>query len=186
MKEYSGQTSIHIAAAPHMLYEYLSDFTRHPEWSSNLSQVTQITDGATRVGTKFKTAEGPPPVPALVKLNMMRGFIQGVLAGAKPYSIAEITALEPDRRIAWQAGIPHGDGYFNRAEWEFILEPRDGGTQLTQRFHYFPQTGAAEQMVGAAGVNGIAQACAVNLQRLKRVVEQKLANPTPVGLVQNA
>src|SRR5688500_6698355 len=100
MKEYSGQTSIQIAATPQALYEYLKDFTRHPEWSSNLSKVAKITDGAVQVGTRFKTAEGPPPVPPLVKLNMMRGFIRGVLSGAKSYSIAEITSLEPDHSIA--------------------------------------------------------------------------------------
>jgi hypothetical protein len=171
MKEYSGQISIELVAAPRALYEYLKDFTRHPEWSSNLSRVTKITTGAVQVGTRFKSVEGPPPVAPLVKLNMMRGFIKGVLSGAKAYSIAEITALDPDRRIAWSAGIPLGDGFFNRADWEFLLEPRGTATQLTQRFLYLPQTSAAEQMVGAAGANGIHQACSTNLQNLKRVVE---------------
>ena len=165
-------SSFAYAVAPRALYEYLQDFTRHPEWSSNLSHVEKMTDGAVRVGTRFKTSEGPPPVPPLVKLNMMRGFITGVLSGAKAYSIAEITALEADNRIAWAAGIPLGDGFFNRAEWEFIFEPRGNGTQLTQKFRYLPQTRAAEQMIGAAGENGITQACAVNLEKLKRVAEQ--------------
>jgi hypothetical protein len=173
MKEYSGQNSIQIAAAPHALYEYLKDFTRHPEWSSNLSKVTKITAGPVQVGTRFKTAEGPPPVSPFVKLNMMRGFIRGVLSGAKSYSIAEITALEPTRSICWSAGIPLGDGFFNRADWEFTFLPRRDGTQLTQCFRYLPQTSAAEQMVGAAGVNGIQQACSVNLQNLKQVMESQ-------------
>ncbi len=172
MNEISGETSILIAASPHALYEYLSDFTRHPEWSSNLSKVEPLSQGMARVGMQFKTSEGPPPVSPMMKLNMMRGFVRGVLAGAKPYSIAEITALETDARIAWRAGIPYGDSFFNRAEWEFTFEVRPNGTQVTQRFHYFPQTAAAEQMIGAAGVEGITQACAVNLLRLKRVLEK--------------
>jgi hypothetical protein len=59
---------------------------------------------------------------------MMIYFISGVTSGAKPYSEAEITALEPGRRIAWRAGIPKGTGFFNLAEWEFILEPRGQDT----------------------------------------------------------
>ncbi len=180
-QDYSGETSIYIAVAPHVLYEYLQDFTRHPEWSSNLARVEKISDDAVGVGARFKTSEGAPPVPPFVKLNMMRGFIRGVLSGAKAYSIAEITALEQNKRIAWHAVIPFGDGFFNRAEWELVFEPRGNGTQLTQRFHYMPQTRAAEQMIGAAGEHGITQACAVNLERLKRVVEQKKPNPQSVA-----
>ena len=98
----------------------------------------------------------------------------GVLSGAKPYSVAEITALEPDRSISWSAGIPFGNGFFNRANWEFTFVSHGDGTQLTQHFHYLPQTSAAEQMISAAGVNGIQQACSVNLQNLKQVIESQI------------
>jgi hypothetical protein len=103
---------------------------------------------------------------------MMVYFIRGVVSGAKSYSVAEITALEPGRRIAWTAGIPEGDGYFNAAEWEFSLEPAGQSTRLTQRFTYRPQEQAAARMVGAAGKVGIERACAVNLGRLKARLEQ--------------
>src|SRR5262245_28929701 len=112
MESIQGEVEQLIALPHSVLYAYLLDFTRHPEWSSNLSSVRTITPGPMRVGTIFRTQEGPPPVPFLTKLRMMRHFIGGLLSGAKPYSQAEITDLEPGRRIAWRAGVPRGDGYF--------------------------------------------------------------------------
>jgi uncharacterized membrane protein len=175
MTEIKGATSIIVQAPPHVIYDYLLDFTRHPEWVSNLRRVEQVSPGPVGVGTKFKTSEGPPPVPRLTKMKMMGGFIVGLITGAKPYSIAEITALEPGQRIAWHAGIPRGAGYFNRAEWEVVLAPHQHATRVTQRFRYLPQTAAARQMIGAAGVAGIEKACAINLERLKRIIEQRHA-----------
>jgi hypothetical protein len=43
---------------------------------------------------------------------------------------------------------------------------------LTQRFRFQPQTATAARMIGAAGEGGIAQACAVSLQRLKTDLEK--------------
>lgn len=172
MNEYKGQVAITIQAPAQQVYDYLADFRRHPEWVDNLSQVTQLSTGPIGVGTTFKTQEGPPPVTSrLEKLRMMVHFVAGVLGGARPYSEATITALEPHRRIAWQAGIPQGAGFFNFAEWEFVLEPEGSATRLTQRFHWKPQNPTAEHMVGAAGAAGLERACAVSLAQLKRRLE---------------
>jgi hypothetical protein len=177
METIQGETELLIRVSEMALYTYLLDFPRHPEWSSNLSKVSQITPGPIGVGTRFRTQEGPPPVPLLAKVRMMRHFIGGLLRGAKPYSQAEITALEPGQRIAWRAGVPRGAGYFNLAEWEFLLQPQGAGTKLIQRFCYRPQTSGAARMIATAGVDGITRACAVNLARLKTVAEQKLVQP---------
>jgi len=134
-----------------------------------------VTPGPIGVGTIFRTQEGPPPVLRLTKLRMMRHFIGGLLRGAKPYSRAEITALEPEQRIAWRAGVPRGEGYFNLAEWELIFQPQGKETRQIQRFCYRPQTPGAARMISTAGVEGITRACAFNLARLKAVAEQKLA-----------
>lgn len=175
METIQGETELGIRAPSAALYAYLLDFTRHPEWASNLSRVRQITPGPIGVGTVFRTQEGPPPGPLLTRLRMMRHFIGGLLRGAKPYSRAEITALEPDRRIVWRACVPRGEGYFNLAEWEFILQPQGEATRLIQRFCYRPQTTGAARMIGTAGVDGLTRACAVNLARLKTIAEQSLA-----------
>jgi uncharacterized membrane protein len=171
MPEYQGQSTITIEAPIDRVYAYLADFRKHPEWAKNLSKVTQVTPGPIAVGTVFKTQEGVPPVRVGQKVKMMMSFMQGLLGGAKPYSEATITALESPGCIAWQAGIPKGAGFFNFAEWEFVLEALGNATHLTQRFHWKPQTPTAERMVSAAGVEGLENAVAVNLTRLKRRLE---------------
>jgi hypothetical protein len=102
---------------------------------------------------------------------MMVHFMRGVFSGGKTYSIAEITGLEPEQRIAWRGGVPKGDGYFNVSEWEFLLQGQGTATRLTQRFCYKPQTAVAVSMIGTAGAKGLEQACAVNLGQLKQRLE---------------
>ena len=171
MNEVKGQSSVFIGVPAGQVYDYLVDFGRHPEWAQNLQKVTNVTGGPVGMGTVFRTQEGPPPVRWHQKVRMMGYFIAGLMSGAKAYSQARITALEPGKRIAWEAGIPKGEGYFNFAEWEFVLKAEGDGTRLTQHFHYRPQHRLAAGMVGTAGVEGIEQACAVSLARLKEVLE---------------
>lgn len=172
MTEITGETSIDIQVPSQKVYEYLVDFTRHPEWVKNLQRVRQESGGPIRVGTTFQAQEGPPPVTFGQKLQMMLYFLTGVLSGAKTFSRAEITGLEPNRRIAWKAGVPKGEGYFNMAHWEFLLEPQGQVTHVTQRFTYQPQNSVARRMVDTAGVSGLEQACAVSLGQLKRHLER--------------
>lgn len=178
MQPLAGETSILIQTTPNELFDYLSDFSRHSEWVVNISKVTQSSPGPIQVGTTFKAQESAPPVATGAAMKMTFFFVAGLLSGAKPYSEAEITALEPNQRIAWQAGVRKGDGWFNRTTWEFVLEPQAAGTRLTQCFCYMPQNTLAERMIGVANSEQIAQACAVSLQRLKAIVEAK-----PVGVV---
>jgi hypothetical protein len=70
---------------------------------------------------------------------------------------------------------PQGDGYFNLAHWELLLEPQGQATRLTQRFSYQPQNGVARRMVDAAGANGLEQACAVSLGQLNQRLERNVA-----------
>jgi uncharacterized membrane protein len=172
MSAFKGQTSITIQAPVEKVYAYLVDFPRHPEWAQNLSKVTQISPGPIQVGTMFKTTEGPPPVPSGRKIRMMFHFIVGLMSGARPYSEAKITALEMNRRIAWQAGVPKKDSYLNFAEWEFIFESQGNATYLIQQFCYAPPDPRGQRMLDAAGVAGIEQACAVSLNQLKKRLEQ--------------
>jgi uncharacterized membrane protein len=173
MQEFSGETSVVIQAPTQTVYEYLADLGRHSEWVENLAKVWQVSPGTSGVGTIYRAQESAPPVPPLTKMRMMYFFIVGLITGTKPYSEAEITALEPGKRIAWLAGLRKGTGWFNRAQWELLLEPQAGATRVTQRFRYMPQTSTAARMIGSAGAAGIAQACAVSLRRLKEVMEAR-------------
>jgi len=49
------EENITIAAPASKVFDYVSDFTKHGEWSSNSLQATKIGDGAVGVGTKFAT-----------------------------------------------------------------------------------------------------------------------------------
>lgn len=170
--EFKGQTSISIQVPIERVYAYLVDFQNHPEWAQNLNKVTKRSPGTIAVGTVFRTEEGPPPVPLGTRLKMMVHFMSGVFSGAKTYSEAKITALETNRRIAWEAGIPKGDHFLSFAEWEFILVPQGNFTQLTQHFRYAPSDSSGQRMIGAAGTEGLTRACSVNLERLKIHLEQ--------------
>ena len=168
-----GQAEITISAPVDTVYRYLADFPRHSEWVANVSKIERITPGPTGVGTTYRCQEGPPPVSLDTKLRMMFFFVSGLIGGSKSYSEATITDLEPNRRIAWSAGIPKGDGFFNRSEWEIVLEPVGGGTRLVQHFRYMPQTATAGRMVGAAGSDGLVASCGVSLVRLKTILERQ-------------
>jgi uncharacterized membrane protein len=165
-----GDVSITIDAPASAVYAYLADFTRHPEWSRNLYRVTKVSDGPTVVGTTFRTSEGAPPVGRLKQLKMMFFVVVGIILGAKPYSEAELVALEPNRRIAWKARFPRRGGTFNQAYWWVELEEQGGATHVTQRFRYSPQTWAARRMVGTAAT--IETGCAANLASLKARLER--------------
>lgn len=170
----SGQASVYIDLPPSRVYTYLLDFSRHGEWSKNLYRVWQTTSGAVAPGTRFRALEGSPPVGFGARLKSMLFFIAGLVQGSRPYSEAEIVALEPDRRISWVGWIRRGQGTFNRVEWEIHLQPSGGGTRLVQHFVYQPQNGAARGMVAALGnAPGIERACAVNLNQLKARLESQ-------------
>ncbi len=176
MSVFQGQAALLIQAPVETVYAYLADFQRHPEWAQNLSKVTPTSTRPTEVGATFRCEEGPPPVPLGTRLKMMAHFMAGVFSGAKTYSEAKITALELNRRIAWQAGIPKGDGFLSFAEWEFSLEAHAGATRVTQRFRYAPPDPQGQRMIGAAGAAGLERACTVSLTRLKRRLELSSAS----------
>src|SRR5688572_15400452 len=92
--EITGETSILIQAPAETIYDYLLDFSRHPEWVANVGKVQKVSEGPTGVGTTFRAQEGPPPVSLGRKLHSMLFFILGMVQGAKSYSEAEITALD--------------------------------------------------------------------------------------------
>lgn len=143
------------------------------EWVRNLQRVRQESGGPVQVGTTFRAQAGPPPVALRQKVPMMVHFLTGVITGAKTFSRAEITGLEPNRRIAWKAGVPKGDGYFSLAHWEFSLEAQGQATCLTQRFVYQPPNSVFQRMIDAAGAWGLEQACAASLDQLKQRLQRR-------------
>ena len=174
LAELTGEAVVLIQAPADIVYDYMADFTRHSEWNKNIYKVWQTTKGLISVGSRFKAMEGAPPASLGKQMRAMVQVMAGMLQGAKAFSEAEITALEPHQRIAWVGIFPKNIGEFNRAEWDVELEPVGNATRVVQRFRYLPQTPAARQMLAVLGdADGIAQACTINLNQLKQRLEQR-------------
>ncbi len=104
------EASIDIEAPVSEVYRYLADFPRHPEWSSaSLTYLRMLTPGPIGVGSQFEAGEQVP---------------------SKQVTRSRITALEPNRRIAWRSMGVRG---LLPVDWEFLLSGSDGGTHLVQR-----------------------------------------------------
>lgn len=172
MPIFAGQATIFIQAPVEVVYDYLSDFTKHPQWVKNISTVQSLDTALIGVGSQFKASEFTPPVSFLKMIAATSHYVISTFSGTKSYSLAEITALEPHRRIAWTGRLPRGSEDFNRSEWEILLEPQGADTQVTQKFCFSPQTERARRMLEAlGGTAGLSTACLVNLERLKQVLE---------------
>jgi uncharacterized protein YndB with AHSA1/START domain len=99
------------------VFAYVGDQTNTPRWQAGLVEVTRLTDGPLRVGTRHR---------------FVRQFLGRRMAGTNEY-----TAFEPGRRITFKgiAGpIPLEASYF--------FEATADGTNVTSRVQMWP-TGLA-------------------------------------------
>jgi uncharacterized protein YndB with AHSA1/START domain len=99
---WENEVSADIAVPVEDVYRYLAGFARHQEWSVGVVALEPVGNGHVEVGSEFVARE-----------SILSGFT----------SRARVVALDPPRRIAWDAT----DGKVMRVEWEFELSPRDGG-----------------------------------------------------------
>ena len=116
---FSCEVTFETRLSPEATYDYLSDFQKHPEWSSGLVEMTRTSQGEGGAGMTYRTIEKA--------------------AGSKDTTLSEITALERPRLVAWKAqtekpGWPMGA----RSEWSFTIEPSNGGSKVTQRMELIP------------------------------------------------
>lgn len=107
------ETSTDIAAPKETVYEYLADFSRHPEWSTGVAELAPVDEGPIDVGMELKATEEVP---------------------GRFTSYTRITALEPGKRIAWEAW----DGRMMKVQWAFELSSQNGHTHLVQRAQFEP------------------------------------------------
>jgi uncharacterized membrane protein len=111
---WTSAVSVDISARAEDVYAYLADFPRHSEWSSaKMAKLEQITPGPVGIGSEFAAAETVP---------------------AKVVTYSQITALEPNRRVAWHSWF----GKLMAADWEFDISEHDGVTHLVQRSRWQP------------------------------------------------
>lgn len=139
---WESEVHIDIDAPAADVYSYLADFPRHREWSSaNMTELKQLTPGPVGVGSEFEAAETAP---------------------SRIVTYSRITALEPNRRIAWHSWF----GKLMAADWELELREREGVTHLVQRSRWQPGNLAMEIFHRVARRRRIP---VENLQSLKRI-----------------
>ena len=103
-----------IKAPPEAIFAIIADASRHPE-----------IDGS---GSVVKTKPGTPQ-----KLTLGTTFGMSMKLGV-PYSMSStVIEFEPDRRLAWQAGLSGRLGRFVGGRiWRYELEPTEGGTLVRE------------------------------------------------------
>jgi carbon monoxide dehydrogenase subunit G len=105
MATYFLSVSIHVNVPPEVAFAYVADLTRHSEWNPGL-QVTAISEGATTVGSRFRSV--------------------GHMFGREFRDDLRITEYQPPVRFAFfvKGRVQHSH--------EFTFQPKDNGTLLTR------------------------------------------------------
>lgn len=145
---WESEVHVDIDAPAADVYRYLADFPRHREWSSaRMSELKALKPGAVGVGSEFAAAETVP---------------------AKVVTYSRITALEPNRRIAWHAWF----GKQMAADWEFQLTSLGEVTRLVQRSRWQPGNIGMELFHRAVRRRRIPVENLQSLERIKAVFEK--------------
>jgi uncharacterized membrane protein len=148
---WESKVEIDIKAPVSEVYRYLADFPRHREWSSaEMSYLKQLTPGPIGVGSEFEAGETAP---------------------SRVVTFSRITAIEPNKRVAWHSWFRN----LMAADWEFLLSEREGGTHVVQRSLWEPGN------VGMAMFHRLVRRRQIpfenrrSLERIKAAVEQEVA-----------
>ena len=108
----SGEVKIHIDAPPQKVWDTLADVERMGEWSPECNQVRWL-DGArspAKVGARFKGTN---------KYDWLKWSMR-----------CEVKVADAERELAWSTLR----GNREMVRWRYILEPAEGGTELTESF----------------------------------------------------
>lgn len=111
MINYIGATvSATIQASSAVLWEIVSDVTRHPELagSGEVVQTELLTPGPLAVGSRFQSQQN------------MRGF--------RYTTVSHVVACKPPYHLAWHIGLP-GTPPFGQV-WQFELSPQGEATYV--------------------------------------------------------
>ena len=107
-----GEVKIHIDAPPDKVWDVLADIERMGEWSPECHRV-QWLDGArspATVGARFKGSN---------KYDWLKWSMK-----------CEVKVADPGRELAWSTMR----GNREVVRWSYVMEPADGGTDLTESF----------------------------------------------------
>ncbi len=135
-----------IAAAPVAVFALLTDFSRHPEWVSELEEIAQTSEGPVGAGTTFTQR-----------------------AQVKGHSVTVVSTVK-------EHTPPHTLAYTNIAGpvtslWRYLITPLDNGTQLSISVDL--NTGPLPALFAPMVVNAIQAGAVKNLQSFKRLLEDQ-------------
>jgi uncharacterized protein YndB with AHSA1/START domain len=111
------RASVVIAAEPQRVFDYLADFTRHPEWAGDELVVEALDTGPARLGSRFRSA--------------------GRQMGLR-HDVVLVTRYEPPWCLEYES-----DGDEGRFRNAFELSPAPGGTRLSKTFESLQTRGLA-------------------------------------------
>jgi uncharacterized protein YndB with AHSA1/START domain len=182
MAEFRGEQTVVIQAPDEMVYQYVSDLARHVEWNYQPTSVVKLTEGPAAVGTIYRTKERPPRDTSRL-MRMLFPWI-GKLLGTTGYTEAEITALEPNTRVAWTARAPlKKGGEAVRAEWELRLEGDGRRTRVSQHVYFQFLHKMGERMDAVKLAEQAGEEMAANLAQLKAILEPQAQQQVAGGRV---
>jgi uncharacterized protein YndB with AHSA1/START domain len=118
---YSAVYTVDVKAPQSRVFDYVADVSRHGEWGSDADHMKATAEkpGAPAMGSRYKA--------------------EGLLNGKPNQSTVTITALEPPKRLAFDA--EDSNSVFHH---EFTFSPSNGGTRverhvaMTKGPFYFP------------------------------------------------
>jgi uncharacterized protein YndB with AHSA1/START domain len=126
------------------VFAFLADFENVPRWNHAIESTTKTTPGPVEVGSTYRQIRSEPK-------RSEEGF--------------EVTVFEPTRRLAIAGEI----GPF-RARADYLLEPIEGATRLTNSVELEPTSVASKLLAPFAG-SRVKAGVADNLDTLKQILE---------------
>ena len=107
----SFSVDVWMKAPPQVVFAYVSDLTRHPEWADNPLVITPVTGGAPALGSRYRSEAQSHGVNFSTELV--------------------VTLFEPPRRFGF--GGADATGEFSH---EFSLTPSGDGTLVKRRITF--------------------------------------------------
>ncbi len=133
-----------INAAPEVVFAYLSDLEKHPEWS-HCMEIEKTSEGPVGVGASYRS----------------KGKNFGITAN----ETVEVTEHQPNERFAWRTTGAMGMKF----GWSFELSPQEGGTLLIERFE--PPSGLMGSFINLTAGSSTRKAMQEGLGRIKEKLE---------------
>ena len=174
MTQLSFETAVTINAPIETVYNYIADLPSHVEWSYQPQAMTKLTSGPAGIGTQYRTEESLPSNMPVVQKIMMKFMLPMMKRkhNFEGHTIAEITDLAPNSRVAWTSHVPTKDGKkLMEMHWAIALEQQNGATKVTQSCR--PDPPDDSPFKSAVNISQIKEEATGNLNRLKTLLESK-------------